>query len=50
MGSERSVAVAVDARLEPSVIEYLRGLGGGDVSEGIGVAEKFHRDAVEKEK
>jgi hypothetical protein len=30
--------------VEPSVIRYLRELGGGDISEGVRVAVRFHRE------
>jgi len=39
-----------DIRIEPSVVEYLRALGGGDLAEGIRIAAKFHQAASKGDK
>ena len=33
----------VDIRIESSLAEYLRVLGGGDISEGVRIVTRFHQ-------
>lgn len=34
-----------DIRIEPSLAEYLRALGGGEISEGVRIATQFYQAA-----
>ena len=37
-------------RIEPSVAEYLRALGGDNISEGIAIAARFHQERTKGRK
>ena len=32
-----------NVRMDPSVAEYLRSLGGGEISQGVAIAVRFHQ-------
>ena len=36
--------------IKPSLAEYLRGLGGGEITEGVKIVTRFYRERCEQEK
>lgn len=47
---EYEIWSSYNVRMDPSVAEYLRSLGGGEIHEGVRIVTRFYRERFEQDK